>query len=36
VKARLPKDKEKVIKMIGSIIDTADLSKTRPEYLRGL
>jgi radical SAM superfamily enzyme YgiQ (UPF0313 family) len=36
VKAHLPQDKDKVIKMIGSIIDTADLSKTRPEYLRGL
>jgi radical SAM superfamily enzyme YgiQ (UPF0313 family) len=36
IKARLPQEKEKILKMIGSIIETGDLSKVRPEYLRGL
>ena len=30
------REKEKILKMIGSIIETGDLSKIRPEYLRGL
>jgi radical SAM superfamily enzyme YgiQ (UPF0313 family) len=36
IKARLPQEKEKILKIIGSIIDTKDLSRMRPEYLRGL
>jgi radical SAM superfamily enzyme YgiQ (UPF0313 family) len=36
IKARLPQEKEKILKMICSVIDTEDLSKIRPEYLRGL
>ncbi len=36
VKARLPQEKEQTLSMIGSVIDTGDLSKIRPEYLRGL
>ncbi len=36
IKARLPRQKEKVSKMIGSIIDEKDVSQMRPEYLRGL
>ena len=28
--------KEKVLKMIGSVINEKDLSRIRPEYLRGL
>lgn len=36
IKARLPQQKEKVLKMIGSVIDEKDLSRMRPEYLRGL
>jgi radical SAM superfamily enzyme YgiQ (UPF0313 family) len=36
VKARLPQEKEKILTMIGSVIDTGDLSRIRPEYLRGL
>jgi radical SAM superfamily enzyme YgiQ (UPF0313 family) len=36
IKAHLPQEKEKILKMIGSIIETGDLSKIRPEYLRGL
>jgi radical SAM superfamily enzyme YgiQ (UPF0313 family) len=36
IKARLPQEKEKILKMISSVIDTKDLSQIRPEYLRGL
>jgi radical SAM superfamily enzyme YgiQ (UPF0313 family) len=36
IKARLPQEKEKILKMIGSVIETGDLSKIRPDYLRGL
>jgi len=36
VKARLPQEKEKILAMIGSVIDTGDLSRIRPEYLRAL
>jgi radical SAM superfamily enzyme YgiQ (UPF0313 family) len=36
VKARLPREKEKILKMIGSVIDEKDLSRIRPEHLRGL
>jgi radical SAM superfamily enzyme YgiQ (UPF0313 family) len=36
IKARMPLEKEKILKMIGSIIETGDLSEIRPEYLRGL
>jgi len=36
VKARLPQEKEKILTMIGSVIDTGDLSRIRPEYLRAL
>lgn len=36
IKAHLPESKEKILKMISSVIDKKDLSKMRPEYLRGL
>jgi len=36
VKAYLPREKEKTLKMISSVIDEKDLSRIRPEYLRGL
>ena len=36
IKARLPRQKEKIMKMIGAVIDENDVSKMRPEYLRGL
>ncbi|HUN55379.1 MAG TPA: radical SAM protein [Smithella sp.] len=36
VKAYLPREKEKILKMIGSVIKDEDLSRIRPEYLRGL
>jgi len=36
IKARLPGQKEKIIKMIGAVIEEKDVSKMRPEYLRGL
>lgn len=36
IKARLPIQKEKILKMIGSVIEENDLSRMRPEYLRGL
>ena len=36
VKARLPRQKEKILKMIGSVIEEKDYSKMRPEFLRGL
>jgi len=36
VKAHLPREKEKNLKMIGSVIHEKDISRLRPEYLRGL
>lgn len=36
IKARLPGQKEKILKMISSVIEDNDLSRMRPEYLRGL
>ncbi|MEE9912559.1 MAG: radical SAM protein [Deltaproteobacteria bacterium] len=36
IRARLPVRKEKIIKMIASVIDENDVSRMRPEYLRGL
>jgi radical SAM superfamily enzyme YgiQ (UPF0313 family) len=36
IKAHLPNEKEKILKMISSVIDTQDLSRMRPEYLRAL
>jgi radical SAM superfamily enzyme YgiQ (UPF0313 family) len=36
VKAHLPRDKEKVLHLIASVIDKKDVTKIRPEYLRGL
>jgi radical SAM superfamily enzyme YgiQ (UPF0313 family) len=36
IKARLPVQKEKIIKMIASFIEEKDVSRMRPEYLRGL
>jgi hypothetical protein len=36
VKAYLPREKEKTLKMIGSVIEAKDPSQIRPEYLRGL
>jgi len=36
IKARLPRQKEKILKMIGAVIEENDVSGMRPEYLRGL
>jgi radical SAM superfamily enzyme YgiQ (UPF0313 family) len=36
IKARLPGQKETILKKIGSVIDGKDVSRMRPEYLRGL
>jgi radical SAM superfamily enzyme YgiQ (UPF0313 family) len=36
IKARLPRQKENILRMIGSVIEEKDVSKMRPEYLRGL
>ena len=36
IKAFLPRQKEKILKMISSVIEDKDSSKIRPEYLRGL
>jgi radical SAM superfamily enzyme YgiQ (UPF0313 family) len=36
IKARLPVQKENILEMIGSVIEENDLSRMRPEYLRGL
>ena len=32
----LPREKEKILKMIGSVIEEKNVSRMRPEYLRGL
>lgn len=36
IKARLPREKEKILKKIGSVIHEKDVRQIRPEYLRGL
>lgn len=36
IKARLPVQKEKILKMISAVIEDKDVSSMRPEYLRGL
>jgi radical SAM superfamily enzyme YgiQ (UPF0313 family) len=36
VKAYLPREKEKILQMIGSVINDKDSSRIRPEHLRGL
>ena len=36
IRANLPQDKEKILTMISSVIDTRDLNRIRPEYLRAL
>ena len=36
VKTHLPREKEKILKMIDSVINDKDLSRIRPEHLRGL
>ncbi len=36
IKAYLPREKDKILKMISSVIDKEDLSRLRPEYLRAL
>ncbi len=36
IRARLPRQKEKVTNMLAAIIDGKDTSRMRPEYLRGL
>jgi radical SAM superfamily enzyme YgiQ (UPF0313 family) len=36
VKARLPQEKEKVVRMIHRVIEAGDAECLRPEYLRGL
>ena len=36
IKAYLPRQKENVLQLIGSVIDEKDMKQIRPEYLRGL
>ena len=36
IKAYLPRQKEKILKMINSVVDAKDATKIRPEYMRGL
>jgi coproporphyrinogen III oxidase-like Fe-S oxidoreductase len=36
IKARLPGQKEIIMKIIGSVIEEKDVSRMRPEYSRGL
>ncbi len=36
IKAYLPREKEKILKIIGSVIEEKNVSRIRPEYLRGL
>jgi radical SAM superfamily enzyme YgiQ (UPF0313 family) len=36
IKAYLPREKEKILKIIGSVIKEKNVSSMRPEYLRGL
>jgi radical SAM superfamily enzyme YgiQ (UPF0313 family) len=36
IKAYLPRQKEKILQMINSVIEAKDASRIRPEYLRGL
>ena len=36
IKAYLPREKEKILKIIGSVIEEKNISRMRPEYLRGL
>jgi radical SAM superfamily enzyme YgiQ (UPF0313 family) len=36
IKAHLPREKEKTLRMIESVINAKDMSQIRPEYLRGL
>ncbi|HNS56780.1 MAG TPA: radical SAM protein [Smithellaceae bacterium] len=36
IRASLPQEKEKILSMISSVIDTRDLSRMRPEYMRAL
>lgn len=36
IRAHLPQEKEKILDLISSVIDTHDLSRIRPEYLRAL
>ncbi len=36
VKAYLPRQKEKILKMINAVIEAKDATKIRPEYMRGL
>jgi hypothetical protein len=36
IKAHLPREKEKILKMISSVLEEKNISRMRPEYLRGL
>jgi len=36
IKARLPKDKEAVVRLIHNVVSSRDASQLRPEFLRGL
>ncbi|MDD4357781.1 MAG: radical SAM protein [Smithellaceae bacterium] len=36
IKARLPRQKEQILKMMGAVIEENDVSRLRPEFLRGL
>jgi radical SAM superfamily enzyme YgiQ (UPF0313 family) len=36
IKAYLPREKEKILKIIGSVLEEKNITRMRPEYLRGL
>jgi len=36
IKARLPKDKEAVVRLIHDVVSSKDPTRLRPEFLRGL
>ena len=36
IKARLPGQKEKILKMMRAVIEENDVTRLRPEFLRGL
>ena len=36
IRARLPRQKDKVVQKLGAIVEAGDTSSMRPEYLRGL
>ncbi|HET6488233.1 MAG TPA: radical SAM protein [Syntrophales bacterium] len=36
IRARMPRDKEKIVRLIGEVVRRADTSALRPEFMRGL